>query len=424
MERGREREFDVIVWGATGFTGRLVAAAFVDGAPVGLRWAIGGRDRGRLEALRSELGVDVGVVVADAHDPDALAALARRTRVVAATVGPYARHGTPLVAACVSAGTDCADLTGETTWMRRSIDAFDAAARASGARIVHACGFDSVPSDLGVWRLQREALARHGRPSDRVEHEFGPLSGGVSGGTLASALALLEAAASDPGVRRQLADPDLLAPGSAPTRPPPSAWWPQRSATGSGWTAPFPMAAVNERVVRRSRALAGEPWGPGFRYRERWWLGSGPAGAAAAAAVGVGLSVGPALLAIGPLRRWFAAHVGPKPGEGPDAARRARGFFRTTLTGRVPGAAAPVVVHVGAALDPGYGATAVMLRDVALELAAAGTGPGGVLTPAVALGDRLIARLERSGVRFDVVPAAGPAAASERGPRAASAEAE
>jgi len=416
MERGLDREYDLLVWGATGFTGRLVAAALAEGAPSGLRWAIGGRDFGRLEGLRMELGVDVGMVVADAHDPAALAALARRTRVVASTVGPYALHGTPLVAACVAAGTDYADLTGETTWMRRSVDAFDAAARASGARIVHACGFDSVPSDLGVWRLQREAVARHGRPSDHVEHEFGPLSGSVSGGTLASILALVEEAAADPSVRRRLTDPDLLAPGAAATRPSPSPWWPQRSATGSGWTAPFPMAAVNERVVRRSRALAGEPWGPDFRYRERWWLGTGLAGAAAASALGVGLAVGPALLAIGPLRRWIAGHVGPRPGEGPGAASRARGFFRTTLTGRVRGVAAPVVVRVAADLDPGYGATALMLRDVALELAADAIGPGGVLTPAIALGDRLIGRLERSGMRFAVVPVGGPAAASERGP--------
>ncbi|MFU8887728.1 MAG: saccharopine dehydrogenase NADP-binding domain-containing protein, partial [Trueperaceae bacterium] len=216
MDTAATRPWDVVLWGATGFTGRLVAEALAGGAPEGLRWALGGRDRERLERLRAGLGVDAGVVVADAHDPVSLAALARSARVVASTVGPYARHGTPLVAACVEAGTHYADLTGEVTWMRASIDAFHDAARASGAKIVHACGFDSVPSDLGVWWLQRHAVARHGRPCTSVVHGFGPMSGGVSGGTVASAIAMAEAAAVDAGVRRALADPDLLAPGGAP----------------------------------------------------------------------------------------------------------------------------------------------------------------------------------------------------------------
>ncbi|MFO8148808.1 MAG: saccharopine dehydrogenase NADP-binding domain-containing protein, partial [Trueperaceae bacterium] len=368
-------------------------------APGGLRWALGGRDGERLERLRAGLGVDAGVVLADAHDPASLAALARSSRVVISTVGPYARHGTPLVAACVEAGTHYADLTGEVTWMRASIDAFHDGARASGSKIVHACGFESVPSDVGLWWLQRHAVARHGRPCSRVVHGFGPMTGGVSGGTVASAVAMREAAAADPQVRRALADPDLLAPGGVPSPRVRRPWWPRRDPELGAWTAPFFMAGVNERVARRTRALAGEPWGPGFRYRE-CWRASGWLDAAAVALAGV---IGPALLAIGPLRRWAARRVLPRPGEGPSAEARARGLFRTRLVGRVDGIDEPVVGHVACDLDPGYGATALMLREAGLSLALDDLGDeGGVLTPATAFGERLVARLRRAGFRFEI----------------------
>jgi short subunit dehydrogenase-like uncharacterized protein len=338
-------------------------------------------------------------VLADAHDPASLAALARSTRVVASTVGPYARHGTPLVAACVAAGTHYADLTGEVTWMRASADAFHDAARERGAKIVHACGFESVPSDLGLWWLQRHAVERHGRSCARVVHGFGPMAGGVSGGTVATSIAMVEAAVADPRVRRALADPDLLAPGAAPSPRVRHPWWPRRDPELGAWTAPFFMAAVNERVVRRTRALLGEPWGEGFSYRECWrargWVD--------AATVSLAKAIGPALLAIGPLRRWAARRILPRPGEGPSAQTRARGFFRTRLVGRVDGVDAPVVVRLSCDLDPGYGATALMLREAALSLALDDLGDeGGVLTPAAAFGERLVARLQRAGLRFDV----------------------
>jgi short subunit dehydrogenase-like uncharacterized protein len=397
------REFDLIVWGASGYTGRLVAASLAAAAPPGLRWALGGRDAARLEAVRSRVGGGPALVVGDAHDPASMAAMAGRTRVVATTVGPYARHGTPLLAACVGAGTHYADLTGEVTWMRRSIDAFHERARADGTRVLHACGFDSVPSDLGVWLVQRAALARHGRPCATIDHVFGPMAGGVSGGTVASSLALLDEAFADPAVRRALADPDLLAPGAVPAPRPRDPWWPERDPHGERWTAPFPMSRVNERVVRRTQALLGEPWGAGFRYRERWSVG----GWARSAGVGVAIGLGGPRLVPGPLRRWVARRWLPRPGEGPDAAARARGYFRSTLVGRVDGVGDPVVARVSSDLDPGYGATAVMLREAALCLALDGElGPGGVSTPAAALGERLVERLSLAGVRFTLE--AGP----------------
>jgi len=399
MESPLTRPWDVVLWGATGFTGRLLAEALAADAPEGLRWALGGRDGERLERLRAELGVDAGVVVADAHDPASLAALARSARVVASTVGPYALHGTPLVAACVEAGTHYADLTGEVTWMRASIDAFHDAARASGAKIVHACGFDSVPSDLGLWWLQRHAVARHGRPCGVVVHGFGPMAGGVSGGTVASALAMVEAAVADPEVRRALADPDLLAPDGVASPRERRPWWPHFDGDLAAWTAPFFMAAVNERVARRTRALLGEPWGPGFRYEECWRARGWPE----AAAVSLAVVARPALLAVGPLRRWAARRILPRPGEGPSAEARARGFFRSRLVGRVDGVDEPVVLRLACDLDPGYGATALMLREAALSLACDDLGDdGGVLTPAAAFGERLVARLQRAGLRFDI----------------------
>ncbi len=388
------------MWGATGYTGRLLAAAMAQSAPAGFRWALAGRDRVRLEALRRELGCDAEVLLAEAHDQVSLVALARRTRVVASTVGPYAQHGTKLVAACLEAGSDYADLTGEVLWMRRCVDAFDAPARANGVRLVHACGFDSVPSDLGLWLLQRTALERHGRPCRRVMHVFGPMSGGVSGGTVASGMTLLAEAADDPGARRALADPDLLVPGAAPSPHAREPWWPQRAPGLGHWTAPFPMAAVNTRVVRRTRALLGEPWGHDVRYRERLRVPSWPL----AALVGIGVSVVPLMLANGLLRRWLRRWL-PRPGEGPQATALARGFFRTTVIGEVDGVRERVLVRVTSDLDPGYGATVRMLREVCMLLALGESdAAGGVLTPASLGAARLLERLDAAGIHVGVVP--------------------
>jgi short subunit dehydrogenase-like uncharacterized protein len=403
MERDR-RAFDLIVFGATGYTGRLVANEVHRRAPPGLRWAVAGRDPGRLATVAREVG-DVPTVVADAADPESLAALAASTRVVATTVGPYARYGTPLVAACVAAGTDYADLTGESTWIRTSIDAFDDAARAAHVRIVHACGFDSVPSDLGVALLQEEATRRTGRPAASVVHAFGPMSGGVSGGTIASAFDLADQVAGDPSARAALADPELLAPGGARSNDPLGPLRPLRHRGLPGWTAPFVMAPANGKVVRRSRYLLGEPWGDGMRYLERLAMPTW----ARAAALTAGMGVAVAALALGPTRR-LAERILPSPGEGPSRRTRERGFFRSTLVGYDAAGVPTARLGVHADRDPGYGATAGMLTAMALFLAdpherpGHGPGRGGVLTPAVAGGQRYADRLARAGVRFDAAP--------------------
>jgi short subunit dehydrogenase-like uncharacterized protein len=386
---------DLLVWGATGFTGRLVAAAVARSAPEGLLWALGGRDRGRLERFRDELGLDLPLVVADALDAQGMATVAAGARTVVSTVGPYARLGTPLVAACAEAGSDYADITGELLWMRRSIDRFDAAARRSGARIVHAAGFDSVPTDVGVALLQAAALERYGRPCAFVHHTVGPMAGGLGGGTVASALGMADELAADPSLIRAVQDADLLAPGGRPSSSGGSAFWPRRDPLGT-WTAPFVMAMVNTRVARRTRALLGEPWGDVTlveRLRVR-----GPLEAVAWTAPWA-LA---ALLALGPARA-LARRLLPQPGDGPDEASLDRGFFETVMTGVGEGIAAPVVLRLRCDLDPGFRATAAMLAQVGLMLAMGESdAPGGVLTPASLGAASLAARLEAAGLRWSL----------------------
>ncbi len=388
---------DVIVFGATGFTGRLVAEYLRDHAG-DIRWGIAGRNQAKLDAVATELGLDVPCLVADSNDRASLDALAAQTRVIATTVGPYARFGSELVAAAVAAGTHTCDLTGEPQWVRRMIDAHHTAAGTSGARIVHACGFDSVPSDLGTLMLQEAAIERFGAPFERVEMVVLGASGGVSGGTVASMLQVMEEASSK-AVRKVLGDPYSLAGGM---RGPDGGE--QRSARYSkaakAWTAPFLMAGINERIVRRSQHLL-ERFGT-FGYQESMRTGPGLAGRAKAVAIAGGAMAGMVALQAGHVRK-LAARFLPDQGEGPTAAAREAGFFKIRLFGHRAGGVASQALSatVVGSMDPGYGATAAMLAESAMCLATT-TGPGGVLTPAFALGQPLIERLNKSRVTFAI----------------------
>lgn len=408
------RAHDLVLFGATGFVGALVAEHVARHAPPGLRVALAGRSRSRLAELRDGLpGPAAGwpLVVVDASDETALAALAAGTRVVVTTVGPYLEHGLPLVAACARSGTHYADLTGEVPFLRQVADELDGVARASGARLVHACGYDAVPSDLAVLLLHRAAAADDagGLRDVRV---LARARGGVSGGTVASIRGIATAAAGSREVRRLLADPFALSPdrGAEPApRQPPDAPPPRRLPDGM-WTAPFLMASFNSRVVRRSNALQGWAYGRDLRYGEAMGVGRGARGALAAVAVTAGLGVGAAALAFPPTRavleRWL-----PAPGEGPDAATRERGWFRmdavaTTTSGRRYRALA------SGPGDPGYAATAVMLGQGALALALDEDrlpDRAGSLTPATGLGDVLVDRLRAAGHTCTAVAAAGAA---------------
>ena len=398
------REHDIVLHGATGFVGALVAAYLAGAAHADVRIALSGRSREKLERTRAELPSSAQgwpLVVADAADPTALAALAASTRVVVSTVGPYATYGLPLVEACARAGTHYADLTGEVLFVREAIDRCDALARESGARIVHSCGYDSVPSDLGVLLLHEAA----GELAD--VRLVATAKGGLSGGTVASMRAQMDAMRHDPAARRLAADPHALSPDPAaepaPVQPP-DAGPPGRLRDGT-WTAPFIMAGYNTRIVRRSNALTDWSYGRGLRYGELMGCGRGVRGAAAAGGVTVGL-VGAlagisAAMTTAPTRALLD-RVLPAPGSGPSAATRAAGWFRSELHAVASGGRRFRAVVAGPG-DPGYAATAVMLGESALCLAEDATGDrAGSLTPATAMGTALVERLRKAGHSYDV----------------------
>jgi short subunit dehydrogenase-like uncharacterized protein len=397
-----EREFDLVLFGATGFTGRLVAEYLAQRASErALRWAFAGRDRARLESVKAALNLEVPVLLGDARDESAMRALASRTRVVATTVGPYAKYGSALVAACAGEGTDYCDLTGEVHWMRAMIDAHHERAARSGARIVHACGYDSIPSDLGTLALFEHAERSLGVRLERITHYAGEARGGVSGGTAASALALASQLRSDRSLRRLLADPYALNPEPRPKGPDgPDDFGIRYDDDVQMWTAPFVMAAVNTRVVRRSNALLGDRYGAGFRYVERMSTGAGPKGLARAAAITAGMASLMIAMQSERVRSALVGRVIPQPGEGPSRESIERGYFVSRFVGRV-GDRVAARLELRGRRDPGYGATAGMLAESALWLLD-DDGPrrGGVLTPASAMGTRLLPALERAGLRF------------------------
>ena len=405
-----DRSYDLVLWGATGFTGRLVAAHIRDHAPADLRWALGGRRRDALDGVASDLRLpDLPVVVADAHDRDAMRALAADTRVVCTTVGPYAVHGTDLVAACAEEGTDYCDLTGELQWMRRMIDAHQADAEASGARILHACGFDSIPFDLGVVFTQQVMQDRHGAPAAVVHGRLKAARGAASGGTVASMVNILGEAVTDSDTRTLLRDPYGLNPVGQRQGPDGlERMLPQRDDDFGAWSGPFPMSPVNTRVVRRTHALLGHPWGTDFRYDEAMLTGSGPVGALTAAGIGVGMSVGGVvggLLSAAAPTRKLLERVLPDPGTGPSPDAQEKGFFDVRFVAEDAASGTTLRTRVLGDRDPGYGATSRMLGETALALAAGeATVGGGHWTPGAALADSLLRRLPAAaGVTFTVL---------------------
>jgi short subunit dehydrogenase-like uncharacterized protein len=403
-----KREFDVIVWGATGFTGQLVVEYLAQtyGVDGELRWAIAGRNREKLDRVRQSCLTGAAreklpALLADSADPGSLAQLVRQTRVLCTTVGPYARYGTPLVAACVEAGTHYCDLTGEVQWMARVIPQYQQAAQASGARIVHTCGFDSVPFDMGTWYLQQVMFERHGVYAQRVKGRVGRNRGAASGGTIASILNMLEEAGRDPSVRRVVANPYALYPaGTPPGEDGPDQAGAIYDADFRQWTSPFIMAAINTRVVRRSNALLGFPWGKNFRYDEATLNASRYEAVRNSVAGGIGLLA----LALGPTRK-LAQRFLPKPGEGPNREQREAGFYEIFFRGIDPtDRSRDTLIRVSGDLDPGYGSTSRMLGEAAVCLAQDELEVGGGFwTPASALGGKYLARLTgRAGLTFRV----------------------
>ncbi|HSO64704.1 MAG TPA: saccharopine dehydrogenase NADP-binding domain-containing protein [Ornithinibacter sp.] len=412
------REFDIVLFGATGFVGRLTARHLAAEAPPTLRIALAGRSLARLQEVARGLegqARDWPVIQLDATDERAVADLATRTRVVVTTVGPYVRLGGPLAAACAEAGTDYCDLTGEVLFVHRSIAANHEIARRTGARIVHACGFDSIPSDLGVL-LTAQAARADGAELGRTHLAVRSMRGGFSGGTIDSARIQVDELKADAGARRVVGDPWSLAEGPRPPRKPHEANASggtasgrparppgvldrlvraspvKRDADNGHFTGPFVMAPFNTRVVVRSASMLG--YGDGFRYVEYSDYGSGPAGAVTAGATSVALGLGLAGMAFGPTRALLD-RVLPKPGEGPSEEAQENGRFRMDVTAEATNGAR-YRTTVAAPYDPGYSGTAVMLGQAALALVEDRDrlpDTAGVLTPATAIGVPLAERL-------------------------------
>ncbi|MDG5489796.1 saccharopine dehydrogenase NADP-binding domain-containing protein [Sphingomonas sp. BGYR3] len=384
------REFDIIVYGATGFTGQLVAEYLVQHQGDGpIRWAMAGRSLTKLEEVRSAIGApaDLPLIAANADDPAALKAMVARASVVITTVGPYQLYGEPLLAACADAGTAYVDLCGEPAWMRHMIDKYDAAAANSGARIVFSCGFDSIPFDLGVHTLQEAARARFGAPAPRVKCRIRVMKGTFSGGTFASAKATMAAAARDPGTFKLLLDPFALTPGfRGPDQP--KGMLPEYDPAVGGWVAPFIMATINTKNVHRTNALLDHAYGTDFVYDEMVVAGLGDMGKAAAEA----------LAKLNPM----AGDKGPKPGEGPSREEREAGHYDILFIGEMADGARVEAVVTGDR-DPGYGSTSKMiaqsalclLRDVPVK------GNGGVWTAGGLMAEPLRKRLiDHAGLTF------------------------
>lgn len=408
------REFSIVVWGATGFTGKLTAEYLLEryGVSREFTWAIGGRNRAKLEQVRKDIGESAGIaadalpiVVGDSDDAGFLDELASRTRVVCTTVGPYAKYGSNLVAACVAAGTHYCDLTGEVQWMARMIAAHHEAAVTSGARIVFTCGFDCIPSDLGAFFLHEEMKKRHGVPCSRVQYRVKGFSGAASGGTIASMFNMMDEMQQDRSIIKTMTAPYALNPAGEQSGPDAAeAVMASYDPEFEEWIAPFLMGAVNTKVVRRSNALLDYAYGRDFRYDEAILCGQGPGGYAKATAAGLGSALGMGAMAIGPLRRLVANRL-PQPGEGPSRARREAGYFDIALLGHHPND--PTLNLAGTIhgdRDPGYGSTSKMLGESAVCLASDElTSGGGCLTPASAMGSALLARLlPNAGVTFEI----------------------
>jgi len=403
-------QYDIVVWGATGFVGQLVAEHLVTQySAEELSVALGGRNQSKLETLATDLTREtdnrdeIPTVIGDATEPDTLREIASQTAVVCTTVGPYTEYGTPLVEACIETGTDYCDLTGEVNWVREMIDRYHEEAVAAETKIVHGCGFDSIPADLGTKLLQSYAQEEYGEPCEYVRIYLDEGKGGVSGGTLASFIKLFEAVENDPIAREAISNPYSLAPpGERQGVDSGEQQRPTRDAFRSIWTAPSPMAVVNERVIRRSNALLEYPWGREFRCTEVIPTGPGIGGAAAAGGITVGLGVGRAAMSSGLLRRGLQRFVFPESGTGPSESEMEAGRFLITIIGRGTATDGPFTVmsKIGASRDPGYGATSQMLGEAAMCLLRGTTESpldGGVLTPASGIGDPLADRLRDVG---------------------------
>lgn len=389
-----DRPFDILVYGATGYTGRLVAeylAHHYQGN--GPKWAMAGRSAEKLADVRGLIGApaDTPLIVANSDDAASMQALAESARVVLTTVGPYQLYGEPLLAACVAAGTDYADLCGEPVWMRQMVDKYHAAAQASGARIAFSSGFDSIPFDLGVLMLQQEAVAKFGAPAPRVKGRMRGMAGKASGGTAASLKATIAAIGADPSLLPYMLSPFGLTPGFEGP-PQPRGDVPEYDDSLGSWCAPFIMAAINTKNVHRTNFLLGHPYGADFVYDEMVLTGPGEQGEGIAKHMAATPMIGNA--------------NDPQPGEGPTPEERENGFYDALFVGEYPDGR---TIHYGVKgrYDPGYGSTSRMIAETGIALLSC-EADGGLSLPGALLGAALVQRLQdHAEITFAVETANG-----------------
>lgn len=406
-----DRPYDIIIFGATSFVGQILTSymAKTYGLGQGVNWAVAGRSQSKIDGLLGDLNIrseDLPSIVGDASDVDFLNDLAAKTKVMITTVGPYALYGDQVVAACAAQGTDYCDLTGEVQWMARMIPQHFETAKETGARIVHTCGFDCIPTDVGTHFLEREAMKKFGAPATDIKMRVHGMKGGMSGGTAASMINMMKEAGKDPSLRGLLADHYSLVPKDAPKGPEQKDPGIGRDPVTGSWIAPFVMAGIDTRVVHRSNYLKGNAYGTNFKYEEAMIVGDGARGALAGVATGVGMGAFMGLAALGPTRNLLEKYVLPKPGEGPSPEAQEAGYFDIRFYGTTD-AGDQIAAKVTGDRDPGYGSTAKMLGESAMcllrDVDRATTG-GGIFTPSYAMGDALIERLTKNaGLTFDLI---------------------
>ena len=409
-----KRVYAVVLYGATSFVGQITAhylanflSANKDKSGSEINWAIAGRDQEKLNELQSKLTSTVDIIIANSDDAASLDAMTEQTQVIISTVGPYLKYGEPLIKSCVDNGTDYVDLTGEAIFIKDMMDKYQEAAKQSGARIVNSCGFDSIPSDLGVYFTQKQAEAKFDSACDVIHMRVKAAKGGLSGGTIASMATIFEEVGQDKSRRKQVANPYLLNDDKdAPNARQSNVSKPEYDSEHQRWLAPFVMASINTRIVHRSNQLLGYEYGREFKYDEAMWMKDGIKGKLTSYALSAGLLGFATAMMITPSRELLSKHVLPKSGSGPSKEEQENGYFDIRLFGQTPNKDS-ITTKVTGDKDPGYGSTSRMLSQAALCLAqdiSKEEVKGGFWTPASAMGDKLLGRLEKhAGLSFDVI---------------------
>jgi short subunit dehydrogenase-like uncharacterized protein len=405
-------KYDFIMFGATSFVGQILSEYMISkyADQENITWAAAGRSKSKLEALRTSLGSKakgLPLIVADAAVESTLKDMVSQTGVIISTVGPYALYGELLVKVCAETGTDYCDLTGEPQWIREMISKYEETAKNSGARIIHCCGFDSIPSDLGVYYLQQQAKAQFGEVCNHIKMGVKATKGGASGGTIASMLNMVKELVAKPSLRKVLANPYSLCPSdhafSVRQR---SNNRPVFDSDFNTWTAPFVMAGINTKIVHRTNALSGNEYGSDFRYDEAMLMKKGFKAPLLSVGITTAIASFMALATIKPTRMILEKFILPKPGEGPSPEAQKKGFFDLRFIGKTPNGN-KMNVKVTGDRDPGYGSTAKVLAETGILLAiglSKTDKPGGFWTPASAFGNSLIERLKtQAGLTFETI---------------------